>query len=134
MRRGQATFANLLLDVDRDWLILRLDAEHNRLGDFIGRIAPEVGNVRRRVDHLPGLHDLGAQTLDLKGLLALDHESELMAIGVPVQREPESGAPVGRKDQDLLPGEVLKGRLDDLLGRVCRCGLSVAIRMMPIRR
>src|SRR5215204_4086370 len=43
-----------------------------------------------RVDHLPGFHDLGAQTLDLKGLLALDHESELMAVGVLVQREPAS--------------------------------------------
>ena len=111
--------------VDRDWLILGLDAEYNRLRDFIGRVASEMGNVGGRVDHLPGLHDLGAQTLDLKGLLALDHESELMAIGVPVQREPKPGAPVGRKDQDLLPGEVLKGRLDDLFGRVRRCGLSV---------
>jgi hypothetical protein len=45
VRRGQAAFANLLLHVDRDWLILRLDAEHNRLRDFIGRVAPEVGNV-----------------------------------------------------------------------------------------
>src|SRR5829696_4155074 len=62
MRRGQAKFADLLLHVDRDWLILRLAAEHNRLGDFLGHVLPEVAKVRRRLYTPPCRLDLGAQT------------------------------------------------------------------------
>jgi hypothetical protein len=61
-----------------DRLIFSFDPDDNCLRCFVGGIPSKMVGVWWCIDNLAILHDLRANTLDLKGLLALDYVDELV--------------------------------------------------------
>src|ERR1700733_13689599 len=95
---GVRHLIGLALYLDCDRLVLGLDADHDGFGFLVGGVAPEMRRVRRRVNRPPRPDDPGADAIDLKSLFALDDVGDLMAFGMHMQRQPETGLP-GRCEQ-----------------------------------
>src|SRR5882672_11462777 len=62
---------NVLFYLGHDRLIFGFDPDNNCHRCFVGGVSSEMVGVWWRINKRTSLHDLGADTLDLKGLLAL---------------------------------------------------------------
>ena len=97
----------LPFDIHRYRLTFVLDTHDDCPGNFVGRIAAKVRGIWRGVNRFPRLYDSLTNAFDFKRLFPFDNVSELVPLGMHVQRQSESRLPLRRENDRFLTGQIL---------------------------